>query len=108
MRIWAILLLLLLPLQWVSAATDRYAPHDSGHSQQQEMQAAAKTDGKHQHDCPQCHILCLKGLSGPALPSVVPAPASFMSAPESQPPSPLLGHPERPPHAHAVRFPVPA
>lgn len=105
-RLLTVLLLLMLPLQWVAAATERYQPHPAVATAGVGADTGTPSpDGDShrpgEHDCPQCHVLCLKGLFHFDLHFSPPARA-FMAA--SEPASPLTpspGNPERPPRLTA-------
>ncbi len=99
MRFWAVLLLLLLPLQWVSAAVDRYSPHPASEAAHAQLAGAEDSDHGAEHDCPQCHVLCIKALFPHDLPRLRPHSLVFLSRHSQAPPSAVLATPERPPQA---------
>lgn len=102
-RLIIIALLLMLPLQWASAALERYQPHPAEVAGVVAGDQMVDSDqhAPGEHDCPECHVLCLKGIFSFKLnlPSL-----QAEALPERSPPRPLASlpySPERPPRLNA-------
>lgn len=112
-RLVAILILILLPVQWTFAAVGSYCRHEAAvaakshvghHEHEHEHAKPVKADGKgdsgtfEDQDCPTCHYSFVYGVSAiemASLPDVATAPILFRShlIPDRSPDNPF-----RPPH----------